>query len=248
VTGGSRGIGAEITVVLAEVGTDVAITGRDAKGLEATREAVAKHGRRCIVIEADLATADGPHTAARQALDFFGTVDALVNNAGTFYREPILGTTVEHWDETLAVNAPRPTIARSGDCSRHDPAKKRQDHQRVLARQPRRLRWPRFVQSASKGGLNLLTQVLAAEWGPSGIQTNAIAPAIVLTDMARAAWGDEAKSAPVKAHIPLRRFGEPIEIADLVLDQASSASDYLCGQVIDIDSGYSAVEVKNGMK
>jgi 2-deoxy-D-gluconate 3-dehydrogenase len=59
--------------------------------------------------------------------------------------------------------------------------------------------------------------------------------------MARKAWRDEAKSGPVKARIPLRRFGEPIEIADLVLFLASPASDYICGQVVLIDGGYSAV-------
>ncbi len=87
----------------------------------------------------------------------------------------------------------------------------------------------------------MLTRVMAAEWGPFNIQANAIAPAIVLTDMAREAWSDEAKSGPVKARIPLRRFGEPIEIADLVLFLASPASDFICGQVVLIDGGYSAV-------
>ena len=95
--------------------------------------------------------------------------------------------------------------------------------------------------SASKGGMNSLTQVMAAEWGPLGIQTNAIAPCIVLTEMGRTAWSDEAKAAPVKARIPVRRFGEPVEIADLVLYLASPASDFVCGQVLLIDGGYSAV-------
>jgi 2-deoxy-D-gluconate 3-dehydrogenase len=95
--------------------------------------------------------------------------------------------------------------------------------------------------SASKGGMNILTRVMAAEWGPYNIQTNAIAPAIVLTDMGKKVWSDEAKSAPVKARIPLHRFGEQIEIADLVLYLASPASNFLCGQVVVIDGGYSAV-------
>jgi NAD(P)-dependent dehydrogenase (short-subunit alcohol dehydrogenase family) len=70
---------------------------------------------------------------------------------------------------------------------------------------------------ASKGGMNILTRVMAAEWGQFNIQTNAIAPAIVHTDMGKKVWSDEAKSAPVKARIRLHRFGESIEIADLVL-------------------------------
>ena len=73
------------------------------------------------------------------------------------------------------------------------------------------------------------------------IQTNAVVPTVVLTDMRKKAWGDETKSAPVKARIPLHRFGTPLEIADLVLFLASLASDFICGQVVFIDGGYSAV-------
>jgi len=94
---------------------------------------------------------------------------------------------------------------------------------------------------ASKAGMNNLTQVMAAEWGQFNIQANAIAPAIILTDMAKKVWSDDTKSGPVKARIPLHRFGEQVEIADLVLYLASPASDVICGQVVVIDGGYSAV-------
>lgn len=240
VTGASKGLGVEIAAVLADAGADVALVGRDKAGLESTRRAVEAKKRRALVIDADLGTVNGCHTAAQRALDFFGTVDILVNNAGIFHREPILETSVEHWDQMQAVNvrapfllaqalAPRMIEQRSGKiinisslasvvgCEGH------------------------AGYSVSKGGMNLLTQVMAIEWGPCGIQTNAIAPAIVLTEMGRQAWGDEAKSAPIKARIPVRRFGEPVEIADLVLYLASTASDYICGQVVRIDGGYSAV-------
>src|SRR5262245_65604716 len=85
VTGASKGIGAEIAIVLADAGADVAIVARDAEGLEATKQAIVNKGRRCVVIHADLQTADEPHTAVSKALDFFGTVDILVNNDGIFY-------------------------------------------------------------------------------------------------------------------------------------------------------------------
>ena len=67
-----------------------------------------------------------------------------------------------------------------------------------------------------------------------------MAPTVVVTDMGKKAWGDETKSAPVKARIPLHRFGTPLEIADLVLLLGSPASDFICGQVVFIDGGYSA--------
>jgi NAD(P)-dependent dehydrogenase (short-subunit alcohol dehydrogenase family) len=240
VTGASRGIGAEIATVFADAGADVAIVGRDAKGLEETRQAIAAKGRRCLVIEADLATVEGPRDAGRKALEFFGAVDVLVNNAGVFHRKTLLEATVEEWDETQAVNVRAPFLLAQ-----------------VLAPAMMAQRSGKIVNistvaatvgceghasySASKGGLNLLTRVLAAELGPFNIQTNAVSPTVVLTAMGKEAWGDEAKAAPVKARIPLRRFGEPLEIADLVLFLASRASDFICGDDILIDGGYAAV-------
>src|SRR5215813_4975600 len=94
VTGASKGLGAEIAAVLADAGADLAIVGRDKGGLEATRQTIAGKGRRCVVIEADLQTVDGPRAAGAQALEVFGTVDILVNNAGIFHRQSILETTI----------------------------------------------------------------------------------------------------------------------------------------------------------
>jgi NAD(P)-dependent dehydrogenase (short-subunit alcohol dehydrogenase family) len=226
--------------VLTGAGADVAIVGRDREGLEATQQAVVGKGRRCVVIEADLATVEGARTAGAQALEAFGTVDILVNNAGIFHRENILETSAEHWDETLAVNLRAPFLLAQGVVPKM-----------IEQRRGKIINISSLASvvgceghaaySASKGGMNLLTQVMTAEWGPMNIQTNAIAPAIVLTEMAKKAWGDEAKSGPVKARILLHRFGEPVEIAELVLYLASPASDYICGQVIVIDGGYSAV-------
>ncbi len=240
VTGGSKGIGAEIATVLADAGANIGIVGRDSAGLEIIKQAIVSKGRRCLVINADLKTVEGPRSAAAQALQFFGTVDILVNNAGIFHRQIILETTVEHWDETQAVNLRAPFLLAQAIA----PGMIKQRSGKIINVSS----LASIVgceghgsYSVSKGGMNLLTQVMAAEWGPFNIQTNAIAPAIVLTDMAKQAWSDEAKSAPVKARIPLHRFGQPIEIADLVLYQASPASGYICGQVIAIDGGYSAV-------
>jgi 2-deoxy-D-gluconate 3-dehydrogenase len=240
VSGGSKGIGAEIAIVLAEAGADVGIIGRDAHGLEAARQTIVRKGRRCVAIQADLQTVAGSRKAGEKALEFFGTVDILVNNAGVFPRQSILETTTQQWDETQAVNLRAPFLLAQAVA----PGMIEQRRGKIINISSLASLVGcegHAAYSASKGGLNLLTQVMAAEWGPFNIQTNAIAPAIVLTDMAKVAWGDEAKSAPVKARIPLHRFGEPIEVADLVLYLASSASDYICGLVIPIDGGYSAV-------
>jgi NAD(P)-dependent dehydrogenase (short-subunit alcohol dehydrogenase family) len=240
VTGASRGFGAVIATVLADAGADVGIVGRDAAGLEATRQAIADKGRRCVAIQADLGTVEGPRAAGARALEFFGTVDILVNNAGIFHRQSILETTVEQWDETQAVNLRAPFLLAQAIA----PGMIKQRSGKIINVSS----LASVVgcdghagYSASKGGMNMLTRVMATEWGQFNIQTNAVAPAVVLTDMGKQVWGDEAKSAPMKARIPLRRFGEPIEIADMVLYLASPASDFVCGQVMLIDGGYSAV-------
>ena len=87
----------------------------------------------------------------------------------------------------------------------------------------------------------MLTRTMAAEWGKYNIQTNAVSPTVILTPMGEQVWGDPAKGDPMLAKIPLRRFGKPIEIADLILYLASPASDLICGENILIDGGYTAL-------
>ncbi len=240
VTGGSKGIGAVTAEVLAKAGADVAIVGRDTEGLAKTQEAVEAAGRECLTIEADLATVDGPRQAGEAALDYFGTVDILVNNAGVAPLDNLLEISVEDWDLTQAVNlrapfllaqtvAPKMIEQESGkiiNVSSQAGVVALDDH---------------AAYCASKGGLNMLTQVMALEWGPHNIQTNAVAPTVILTPMAEKNWGDPAKSEPMLAKIPLGRFGQPVEVADLILYLASPASDLICGETILIDGGYTAI-------
>jgi len=240
VTGASKGIGSVVAVVLAEAGADVAVTGRDRAGLEDTAAQIRALGRRCTTIEADLATVDGANHAAAAALDFFGTVDILVNSAGVSYPAPMLDTPVEDWDAIMAVNlrapfliaralAPKMIEQRSGkiiNISSQAGVIALDDH---------------AAYSASKGGLNMLTKAMTAEWSRYNIQCNAVAPTVILTPMGERVWGEPAKGDPMKAKIPLGRFGRPVEVADLVLYLASPASDLITGDVILMDGGYTAL-------
>jgi NAD(P)-dependent dehydrogenase (short-subunit alcohol dehydrogenase family) len=240
ITGASRGLGAEIAAVFADAGADLVITGRDRAGLEATRQTVEKRGRRCLSVEADLRTVEGPRIAGRQALEFLGTVDILVNNAGVVFVDNLLGTPLEHWEESLDVNLRAPfllaqTVVPKMIEQRRGKVINISSLAGVLAPVGH------AAYSASKAGLNLLTQAMAAEWAQFNIQANAVAPTVILTAMGRQVWGDPSKGDPMKARIPSRRFGEPIEVADLVLFLASPASDFICGQVIRMDGGLSAV-------
>lgn len=240
ITGASRGLGAEIAAVFADAGADLDITGRDAAGLEATRQVVENKGRRCLSVEADLRTLEGPRVAGRKALEFLGTVDILVNSAGVVFVDSLLGTSLEHWEETQNVNLRAPflvaqTVVPKMIEQRRGKVINISSLAGVLAPEGH------GAYSASKAGLNLLTQTMAAEWARFNIQANAVAPTVVLTAMGQQVWGEPSKGGPMKARIPSRRFGEQVEVADLVLFLASPASDFICGQIIRIDGGFSAV-------
>ena len=240
ITGASRGIGAEIAAVFADAGADLVLTGRDASGLDATRQVAEKKGRRCLCIEADLRTVEGPRLAGRKALEFLGTVDILVNNAGVVFVDSVLESPLDHWEETLNVNLRAPlllaqTVVPKMIEQRRGKVINISSMAGVLAPEGH------AAYSASKAGLNLLTQAMAAEWARFNIQANAVAPTVILTTMGRQVWGAPSKGDPMKARIPSRRFGEPIEVADLVLFLASPASNFICGQVIRLEGGLSAV-------
>jgi NAD(P)-dependent dehydrogenase (short-subunit alcohol dehydrogenase family) len=95
--------------------------------------------------------------------------------------------------------------------------------------------------ASSKGGLNALTKSLSAEWARHNVQVNAICPTVVMTPMGRRVWGPPEKSDPFIAATPLRRFGEPVEIADAALYLASPASDLVNGTTLMLDGGFTSV-------
>ena len=240
VTGASRGLGAEIASLLAAAGADLVISGRDPIGLENTRQVVEQFGHRCHPVQADLSSIEETHRLADQALELFSTVDVLVNNAGIVFVEDLLNTTLEHWEATQAVNLRAPYLL----SQRLVPEMIKQRRGKIINISPvAAVLAPvgHAAYSASKGGLNLLTQTMAAEWARYNIQANAVAPTVILTEMGQQVWGEAIKAEPMKARIPAGRFGEPSEVADLVLFLSSNASNFICGQVIRLDGGLTAV-------
>jgi NAD(P)-dependent dehydrogenase (short-subunit alcohol dehydrogenase family) len=240
VTGGSKGIGVDIALVLAQAGADVAIVGRDVAGLEQTAAGVRDEGRQCVVIEADLGLVEGCQRAAKAALDAFDTIDILVNNAGITSVDEILEASIEDWEDVQAVNLRAPfilakAVAPGMIAQKSGKIVNISSQAGVIALEGH------AAYCASKGGLNMLTKVMAAEWSRYNIQCNAVCPTIILTPMAEQVWSDPAKSDPMLEKTPLRRFGQPIEVADLVLYLASPASDLITGETILIDGGFTAM-------
>jgi NAD(P)-dependent dehydrogenase (short-subunit alcohol dehydrogenase family) len=240
VTGASKGIGAEICAVFADAGADIVAVARDPEGLAEVAGVVRARGRRCLTITAELASAEGPVAAARTALAEWGTIDILVNSAAVSRCAPATDLSLDWWDETMAVNLRAPFLLAQ-----------------ALAPAMIAQRWGKIINissqtgvialddhaayASSKGGLNALTKSLCAEWARHNIQVNAVCPTVVLTPMGLRVWGDEAKGGPMKEKTPARRFGEPVEVADMALYLASPASGLVNGAIMMIEGGYSSV-------
>ncbi len=240
VTGASKGIGKEICRVLADAGADIAAVARGRDGLAEVKKTVEAMGRRCLAIEADLATVDGPTKAARAALAAWGAIDILVNNAGVTAIESILEAKVESWDWIMAVNQRAPFLLAQALAPRM--IEKRAGKIVNVSSQTSEVALHNHAAyMASKAGLNALTKTMTVEWAQYNIQSNAVCPTVIMTPMGEMVWGDPRIGDPMRAKIPLGRFGKTVEIADLVLFLASPASDLITGQSIFADGGYTAV-------
>ncbi len=240
VTGASKGIGLEICRVLADAGADIVAVARDRAGLADAMTGVAAQGRRCLTVVADMATVEGPKAAARAALDAWGGIDILVNNAGIARVEPLLTMSVEDWDIVQAVNLRAPFLL--AQALAPGMIQRRAGKIVNVSSQTSNVALvDHGAYAASKNGLNALTKVMTAEWAQFNVQSNAVCPTVILTPMGEQVWGDPAKGDPMKAKIPLGRFGKPIEVADLVLFLSSAASDMITGETIYIDGGYTAL-------
>ncbi len=239
VTGGSRGIGAAIATRLAKAGADVGIAGRDREGLVATEAAIRGCGRDCFVLEADLSTVQGTRSAGQAALHYADRWDILVNNAGVAASAPLVEMDADTWDTIMNVNlraafvfsqviVPQMLARRSGKVVN-------------VSSLGSFLGTPGLgAYAASKAGLNQLTRTMAVEWGPLNVQVNAVCPTVVLTDMGHQVWDDPIRAEERRkkeSRIPVQRFGEPEDVAELVAFLASSAADFVSGVSIPVDGG-----------
>jgi NAD(P)-dependent dehydrogenase (short-subunit alcohol dehydrogenase family) len=241
VTGASKGIGVAICDVLADAGADIVAVARDPGGLAEIKAGVEAKGRRCLAVEADLASVEATRNAARQALEHFGAVHILVNNAGIARNAPLVDATVEDWDLTQAVNLRAPFVM--GQALAPQMIDRKAGKIINISSQTSSIvaLVDHGAYASSKGGLNALTKVMCAEWAQHNIQCNAVNPTVVLTPMGEKVWGRPEMGGPMLAKIPAGRFASTMEVADVVLFLASSASDMINGETILVDGGFTAM-------
>ena len=239
VSGASKGIGVAIAEVLANAGADLALTARNEEELEHTAEAARKVGSRVWTRTAEMADADEAKALGKATLAEFGHIDILVNNAGVTLPQTILETEIDKFHTVINVNLLAPLLL----TQIFVPSmieKKRGKIINISSRGAIRAFPTGSVYSASKAGLQLLTQSMAVEFGPHNIQANCVAPTVTNTPMGDSAWPPSPRRDAKLAKIPTGRFAEPEEVADAVLFLASSQSDFINGVELPIDGGEGA--------
>ena len=233
ITGAARGIGKQIALAFAREGANIAFTDLELnEQAQATRDELAALGVKVAFYASDASSFDAAHQVVEAVQQEFGAIDILVNNAGITRDTLLMRMTEQMWDQVIHVNL------KSAFNFTHavTPVMMRQRSGSIISLSSvvgLNGNAGQANYAASKAGIIALTKSVAKELGSRGVRANAIAPGFILTDMTKALPEDTLKS--FVSLIPMRRGGEPEEVAKVALFLASDLSSYVSGQVIQVN-------------
>ena len=239
VTGAGRGLGRVMALALAAAGADLLLASRTAPELERLADEVRALGRRALPFPADVTDANDCEAMAAAAVERLGGLDVLVNNAGTNVRKPALDLTPDEFEFVVATNLTGYfTCARAA--GRRFTAQGSGKVINVSSIMGSVALPNQAAYASSKGGVDQLTKVLALEWAAAGVQVNGIAPTYFETELTRPLYDDPERRAFITERTPAGRWGQPHELAGAVIFLASAASDFVTGQTLLVDGGWTA--------
>lgn len=226
VTGGGTGIGADAARLLAGAGADVVVAARKVDRLEAVAEEVRGIGRRCLVVPTDVREEAQCLALVERTVAELGRVDVVVNNSGGSYLFPIEDTPLEKWDNSFDLNVRGPFIITQA-AGRHMLAQGGGVFVNISSATGVSGVRGGVAYASAKAGLQMMTRVVAMEWGDRGIRANAIAVGAVASEGALRSWG---RAGILDDLLP--RAGQPMDIANTILFLATDASRFMNGQTL----------------
>ena len=239
VTGSTRGLGEVEAMALAKAGADVAVCGRVESDLKRVSGAIKDLGRDSAGFFLEVTSKESIHEGVGKILEHFGRIDILVNNTGTNYRVPILEYPEDKWDLIIDTNLKSYFLVAQAVV----PQMIERGYGKIIniSSIAGQIAVPAlFAYACSKGGVNQMTRMMAFEWAKEGVRVNAIAPTYFETEMVQQIRNDPERMEYVNRRTPMGRWGKLPELEGIVIFLASSASDFITGQVICIDGGWSA--------
>ncbi|OZJ02564.1 hypothetical protein BZG36_04333 [Bifiguratus adelaidae] len=237
VTGCTRGIGKSMTLALAEAGADIALVQRDITQTQ-LRDQLRAMGRKCEIVECDMFSNDSLKACVPAVVQAIGRLDIMVLNAGIQRRNPPENFTEQDWDDVIQVNLKAVWVLAqaAGQHMLKAGIKGKIITTASLLTFQGGINVPAYA--AAKGGVKTLTHALSNAWAKHGLCVNAIAPGYIATDMNTALTEDTARSEEIVARIPAGRWGTPDDFKGAIVYLASSASDYVSGEVLVVDGGW----------
>ena len=237
VTGGTRGLGEVAAVALAKAGADVAVCGRSRTDLDRVSAVIKDIGRNSAGFFLDVTSRKGVHEGVDRILKHFGKVDILVNNAGVNHRVPVLEFPEEEWDLIINTNLKGYFLVAQAVV----PEMLERGYGTVINMSSilgKTALPSQVAYASSKGGVDQMTKVMALEWAKQGIRVNAIGPTYFETELVAQLRNDPERFNFINERTPMGRWGYPPELEGIVIFLAAPASDFITGQTIYIDGGW----------
>jgi NAD(P)-dependent dehydrogenase (short-subunit alcohol dehydrogenase family) len=239
VVGGTSGIGKAISLGLADAGADVVATSRRREEVEATAAAVEERGRKAVRVTSDVTDLKSLEAALAATLAGLGKVDILVNCAGRTKRQPTMEVDEAEWNAILDTNLTG-TLRACRVFGKHMLARGYGRIVNIASLSSFVALFEVAAYSASKAAVASLTKSLALEWGPRGVNVNAIAPGVFPTPLNKTLLEGTPRGQEFLTRTPLKRFGRTEELAGAAVFLSSEAASFVNGEVIAVDGGFLA--------